>query len=240
MSESRLPAKIQNIVSAFTQGLKEVYPDELVSVILYGSAASGEFVDKHSNLNLLVVLKTGELSVLKRSNKLVRKTALINSLFLTEDYISASTDTFPIEFLDMRENYAVIFGKDVLKDIHIDLGNLRFQCEQELKAKLIKLRQGYLYSNNNPDELRGMLLLMINPVLHISRNILRLKGKACPYKKSDIIRQLADDFAIDADCWNRILSAKNKQIKISNIQIDGLFGRFIKDLGNLTGIADEL
>jgi len=29
----------------------------LVSVVLYGSAASGEYADNHSNLNFLVILK---------------------------------------------------------------------------------------------------------------------------------------------------------------------------------------
>jgi len=34
---------------------------------------------------------------------------------MTEEYIAKSKDVFPIEFLDMQENYAVIYGKDVLK-----------------------------------------------------------------------------------------------------------------------------
>jgi predicted nucleotidyltransferase len=240
MEQLKISDQYKNILQKFIQGLKDVYPEELLSIILYGSAASGEFVDKHSNLNLLVVLKNTDLEVIKKSSKLVRKFKMINALFLTEDTIANSIDIFPIEFLDMQENYFLLYGKDVLKDIQVDIRHLQFQCEQELKAKLIKLRQTYLLLNNNMVALRGLLFMSFTSILHILRNVLRIKGRKPPYLKQEVLKELALEFKIDIAVWEKILSAKNKKIKLTGREIEQLFISFVRELESVVAIVDKL
>jgi len=240
MEQLKITDQYKNILQNFTQGLKDVYPTELVALILYGSAASGEFVDKHSNLNLLAVLINTDLAVLKKSARLIAKFKLINTLFLTEDYIANSIDIFPVEFLDMQENYFVLYGKDVLKDIQVDIRNLRFQCEQELKAKLLKLRQAYLLLNNNLPALRSLLFMSFTSVLHILRNVLRIKGGKPPYLKHEVLKELAREFKINLAVWDKILLAKNKKIKLNTREIEQLFISFVRELESIVAIVDKL
>lgn len=235
-----MPNRFKENLQKFVQGLKDIYQDRLISIILYGSAASGEFIEKHSNLNLLVVLENTNLENLKRASKVINKSKVINPLFLTEDYIKRSTDIFPIEFLDIQENYSVLYGKNILEDINIDIRNLRFQCEQELKAKLITLRQLYLKISADKAALKDLLFRSVTSVLHILRNVLRLKGKKPPYKKEDILRELDGEFLIDVNIWRKILQAKNKQIKLRNKDIEGLFVDFIAELEKIVDIVDRL
>ena len=232
--------KFKNNLHIFTQNLKDIYKEELLSLILYGSAASGEFIDKHSNLNVLVVLKNTDLSNLKKASGVINKFKMINPLFLTEDYITSSTDIFPIEFIDMQENYILLYGKDILKEINIDIKNLRFQCEQELKAKLIHLRQGYIRINNDKAALRNLLFRSFTSVLHILRNVLRLKNKKPSYLKQDILKEVALEFPIDTIIWGKILAAKNKQIKLSNKETEELFVDFVRALEEIVGMVDKL
>jgi len=240
MQELRLPDKLEKSVQDFIQRLKDTYQDGLISVILYGSAASGEFIDKHSNLNLLVVLKSTDLENIKKAANLTNKFRMINPLFFTEKYINSSTDIFPIEFLDMQENYLILYGRDVLKDINIDIKNLRFQCEQELKSKLINLRQLYLTENKDEPALRRLLFKSFTSVLHILRNVLRLKGKKAPYKKEDIIKGLALEFEFDSKNWRKILAAKNKQIKLRHKDTEELFVNFVRELEKIVETVDRL
>ncbi len=240
MQELSLPDKLEKSVQDFIQRLKDTYQDGLISVILYGSAASGEFIDKHSNLNLLVVLRSTDLENLKKAASLTNKFRMINPLFFTEKYINSSTDIFPIEFLDMQENYLILYGRDVLKDINIDIKNLRFQCEQELKSKLINLRQLYLTANNDEPALRRLLFKSFTSVLHILRNVLRLKGKKPPYKKEDILKEVALEFEFDSKNWNKILAAKNKQIKLRQKDTEGLFVNFVRELEKIVETVDRL
>lgn len=240
MEQLKIKDRYKNILQSFIQGLKNIYPGELISLILYGSAVSGEFVDKHSNLNLLVVLTNTDLELIKKSSKLIRKFKLNNTLFLAENYIASSTDIFPIEFLDMQENYSVLYGKDVLKNIQVNTGNLRFQCEQELKAKLIRLRQAYLLLNNNIPALRSLLFASFTSVLHILRNVLRIKGKKPPYLKDELLKELVLEFKIDMGVWDKILQAKNKKIKLAAGEIDQLFISFVRELELVVNIIDKL
>ncbi len=240
MQELSLPDKLEKSVQDFIQRLKDTYQDGLISVILYGSAASGEFIDKHSNLNLLVILKNTDLENLKKAASLTNKFRMINPLFFTEKYINSSTDIFPIEFLDMQENYLILYCRYVLKDINIDIKNLIFQCEQELKSKLINLRQLYLTANKDEPALRRLLFKSFTSVLHILRNVLRLKGRKPPYKKEDILKEVALEFEFDSKNWNKILAAKNKQIKLSQKDTEGLFVNFVRELENIVETVDRL
>jgi len=240
MEELKIPSRLKNNIQVFIQKLKDIYQQDLISAILYGSAASGEFVDKHSNLNLLVVLKNTDLENLKKAARVINKFNMINPLFLNEDYIVNSTDIFPIEFLDIQENYLVLYGKDVLKSINIDIRNLRFQCEQELKSKLINLRQLYLRINKDKTALRNLFFKSFTSILHILRNVLRLKGKKPAYKKEDILKELVSEFQIDMSIWGKILAAKVKQIKLNNKDTEQLFIAFLRELEKIVDIVDKL
>lgn len=240
MEQLKITDRHKNILQKFTQRLKDIYPEELLSLILYGSAVSGEFVDKHSNLNLLAVLKNTDLEVIKKSSRLIHKFKIINTLFLSEDYVANSIDIFPIEFLDMQENYFVLYGKDILKNIQIDIRNLRFQCEHELKAKLLKLRQAYLLLNDNMPALRSLLFMSFTSVLHILRNVLRIKGRKPPYLKHEALKELASELKIDIHLWEKILSAKNKEIRLAGREIEQLFISFVRELESIVAIVDKL
>lgn len=240
MPEANISDKLKINISLFVNELKEGFGDGLISVILYGSAASGEFVSRRSNLNFLVILKDHGISVLKNGAKIVGKFPDFEPLFLTEPYINRSTDIFPIEFLDMKENYTVIYGKDALKDITVDTGNLRFQCEHELKVKLISLRQLYLKSSRDKRLLLYALLKSFTSSLHILRNVLRLKSITPPYKKELIIVELAKVTPIDVLVWERILAVKNKREHLNKDSIDRLFVKFIEELEKTAELVDRL
>jgi len=242
MQQLKLAQKFKDTLDDFINNLKDIYGEGLISVILYGSAASGEFVERRSNLNLLVILKNTDLENLRKASGVINKWKFkaIRPLFFTEEYIKSSNDVFPIEFLDMKENYAVLMGKDVLKDISIDTKNLRFQCEQELKVKLINLRQLYLRRNKDKTAVANLLFKSFNSILHILRNVLRIKGKQPPYLKEEILKEISAEFQIDNNAWEKILAAKNKQIRLSTREIERLFINFVKDLEKIINVVDKL
>jgi len=240
MQELKLPDKIKDALQRFCGGLREVFGHNLVAVILYGSAASGEFIQRHSNLNVLVVLKDTGLVILKKGGDLINKFPGINVLFFSEDYIRTSTDIFPIEFLDMQENYLVLLGRDVLEDLEIDTANLRFQCEQELKSKLITLRQVYLKVYRNRNLLNNLLFKSANSILHVLRNVLRLRGRKAPYLKADILTELGLEFKVDISIWRQILEAKNQQRRLSLKDSERLFTGLIRELEKIVDIVDKL
>jgi predicted nucleotidyltransferase len=240
MQNLNIDKRISSKIEDFILRLKEIYPKEIVSVILYGSAASGEFVSRNSNLNFLIIFSNLELLSLKPLASLMERFPLFEPLFLSEEYIAKSQDVFPIEFLDMQENYSLLYGKDVLKNIVIDTKNLRFQCEHELKVKLIALRQHYIFSNKNNKALQFFIIKTFISVLHISRNILRLKGIRPPYKKEEIICALTHVADIDTALWNKLLKAKQNVEKLRKDEIESIYKSFISDLQKIISAVDNL
>jgi predicted nucleotidyltransferase len=229
------------MVYAFVQELQVIYGKALVSAILYGSAASGEFAKHSSNINLLVVLENADLHNLTNASGLInrRKYSLIRPLLLSEDYIRSSLDVFPIEFLDMKENYTVLAGKDILEGLSVDLKNLRFECEYELKSKLLNIKNLYLRSKGSED-LKVLLFKSFTSIVHMMRNCLRIKGVEPPYLKQEVLNVFSREFGIDAVNFNKILGAKNKNTRLSYAELDGMLLDLVGDLEKIIRMADNL
>ncbi len=242
MKELKLSNKIKKILVDFIERIKVSQGENLVSVILYGSAASGEFSDKHSNINILVVLNDSGLGEITKIASFFNKAKFtnINPLFFTRDFINQSLDVFPVEFLDIKENYFVLFGEDVPVNFNIDIKNLRYQCEHELRTKLINIRKLYLENLKSPKLLRSILVSSCNSVLHVTRNLLRIKNKPTPYAKDEIINQLSKEFGLDAEIFTKVLDIKKRNLKPGILITVGLFSGFINELEKIIKIVDSL
>jgi hypothetical protein len=57
-------------------------------------------------------------------------------LFLTRSDLSSSLDSYPIEFLNMKNRYRLVYGEDVLQKLSFNPLAVRLQIERELKGKL--------------------------------------------------------------------------------------------------------
>ena len=241
MEELSLPEKLKDTLNEFIIRLKNTYGEELISIVLYGSGASGEFTTRYSNVNLLVILKDTSLDNLNKISTLItrHKFQMIKPLFFSEGYIKRSIDVFPIEFLDMKENHIVLHGKDVLSSLAIDIKNLRFQCEQELKAKLVNIKDAYLRIRNK-QELKRLLFSSFTSIIHILRNLVRLKGNSPSYLKEDVLKDISREFNIDTTNFNKILDAKKKNLILGREETESLFFALVTDLEKIIDIVDKL
>ncbi|HTZ11437.1 MAG TPA: nucleotidyltransferase domain-containing protein [Candidatus Margulisiibacteriota bacterium] len=241
MQKLNLPGKTIKIIDSLIKELRDIYAKELVSIILYGSAASGEFVQQASDVNLLVVLDNAELPNLTRVSRLISKGKykFIKAIFISQDYMHSCLDVFPIEFLDMKENYALLAGKDILEGLNVDLKNLRFQCEYELKSKLLNIKNLYL-RNNGREDLEVLLFKSFTSILHLMRNLLRLKNVSPPYLKQDVLNVFSHEFGISVFNFNIILAAKNKNTRLSYAELDDMLLGLVLDLEKIIRITNNL
>ncbi len=216
MHALNLPVKEKSILDAFVELLRKTYGDGLQSVIAYGSSVGPEFIHGGSNINLLVVLNdTGLASLNPISGFLARPAAhILHPIFFTEHDLQNSLDVFPIEFLDAHDRYMVLAGRDILKDIRIDRKNLRFQCEQELKSRLLNIKTSYV-KNPQPHAVRALLVSACTSLIPLIRNTLRLKGIEPPQDKETIVTEAAREFQCDAAPFLKTLKLKKKELKIS-------------------------
>lgn len=206
-----LTGPLKTLLESFTGHLDALYGRGLVSVIVYGSATADGYHAEHSDINLAIVLTDTAIPTLAKAHRLVneRRYRAIHPVFFTEKHIRSSLDVFPLEFLDMQERYIMVYGKDVLKDIRVDTRHLRFQCEHELKSKLIAIKSAYLRTQSGTDA-RELLFRSCTSLLHILRNLLRLKGKVPPHEKDALITDIETAFGVDAKVIRSVLAIKQR------------------------------
>ncbi|MCS6896987.1 MAG: hypothetical protein NZM29_03360, partial [Nitrospira sp.] len=83
-----LPEATDKLLRAYVQDVVKTFEDRLKAVLLYGSAVRGDFLPGRSNLNILLVVSSCELSVLKQYVPLQArwgKEQVVAPLFLTDD-----------------------------------------------------------------------------------------------------------------------------------------------------------
>ncbi len=236
----KLNSHVKKVLVPFNQAMIALHGDNLKSISLYGSAVGEDFIPKKSNVNLLLVMERIDPPDLKKSLKLInqgRKKGIV-PLLLTVEHIKSSTDTFPIEFLEMKENYVLIYGKDTLGELEVKGRNVRLQCEQQLKGGLIRLYQVYLEIGMRKKRIRSLLINSLISLIPIFRSLLRLKGKALPVKKRDIISGLEREFTVNGGLFLKVLEMKEgKKVKDN---LEKLFGDYLEEVEKLCIICDRM
>jgi len=240
---SEFPQPVQPVISEFASKLIENLNDNVHSILVYGSAAGGNYNPGISNINIAVIVKNLDFSVLNQSIAMVksgRKHKISTPLFLTKEYILNSLDVFPIEFSEIKQQHKVIFGEDVFKDLDIPLKDVRLLCEQQVKGKLLHLRQAYLDIGSKPPVLKDLLSSVLSDLVPIFRQLIILKGQQPIEQKEQMLGQLARIFSLDLQPFLAIYHDKSKKSVIASHQVEAHYQNFLNQLENLSRHMDSL
>jgi len=243
INEKRLHIEVQKKFIPYLETMSEIHGDNLISVFIYGSAAGENYVPKVSDINSACVFRNLNPSILKSSLKAVSKgisKKIAAPLFLTKDYINSSLDVFPIEFLDMKESHVLLYGEDVLSGLEIKGEHIRLFCEQQLKGKLIRIRQAYLEVGLKKKGLEALLKESLNSLIPIFRNLIRLKEEQPPVSKAEILRQLCQIFELDENVFLPIYKDTTNDEKIANQEIDVFLEKYLSQIKKLAGMVDKI
>ncbi len=146
----------------FLDRLQPAAGANLVSVVLYGSAATGEFRPGQSDLNILCLVNHADASDLESLHAISEwwiKKGNHPPLIFTRDELNRSADVFAIELLDMKSSHRILFGPDFLTDLEVPLHLHRLQVERELRTNWLRLRQAIIAA---PLTEKSHLALMTN------------------------------------------------------------------------------
>ncbi|MDY6855250.1 MAG: hypothetical protein SWO11_11195 [Thermodesulfobacteriota bacterium] len=239
----KIPKDPKEIFQDFTKDYKNAFGSDLISIILHGSGASGDYIPKKSDINFLIVLSEKGIEILERSFKIItkwRKRSVNTPLFLTKDYILSSIDTFPVEFFNMKMNYVLVYGEDVLSDLTFEREHMRIECERELKAKLLQLRQGYLQTSHKTGHMQLLIASSITTFIAIFKAILYLKDIKIPAHKDQTLALMCEKFNLNYEIFSTLLNIKKKERKPSRNKMDSLIHEYISEIKRISSIVDTM
>jgi predicted nucleotidyltransferase len=223
--------------------LRAASGENLLSVILYGSAADGEFHPDFSNVNLLCVLRESSFSALTAIAPAVEwwaKQKHHEPLVLTREELERSTDVFSIEFLDMKQRHRVLFGEDVLSGLQIPMHLHRAQLEYELREKLILLRERLLLAANDKKQLRELMLNSLSTFITLFRHGLIALGDTPPKAKREAVQALAARIPFDASAFLQLLDIREHKAETKQFDVTDVFARYLAAVQQVTAAVDKM
>jgi hypothetical protein len=210
--------KLQELVSR----IHYACGDDLVSVVLYGSAARDDYHEQYSDVNVMVVLRhmkpslypalSGVLNWWSREEKLRPPTVM------TIEELRESADVFAIEMLDIQAAHKTLYGDDVVSAIEVPMNLHRVEVEHDLRTTLLRLRHHLLLTADGDDELKAVLGRSVTSVITLFRHALIALGENPPHAKPKVLEHAAEVFGFNVQPLRAVLELRSDGQQIDNVR----------------------
>jgi predicted nucleotidyltransferase len=225
--------------------LKATHGDNLAAVVLYGSAASGDFVQLESDYNLLIALHRITPEELRLAQAPTREWQRLGHplpVYFTFAELHDAADVFPIEFHQMERARVVLYGRDPFENFHISDENLRHQTEYELRSKLIQLRRLYIPASVSAERMRDLMSDSLSSFATLFAPVILLHGQEPPVLKQEIVRATARLLGLETGVFERIfeLRAAGAGASLGEQEADELFASYMAQVERVIDAVDRM
>lgn len=233
----------EQLLDELVQRLRDGLGGDLLSVVLYGSAVTGDFQEKVSDLNVLCVLKEVGPKQLEKAYPAVdrwMKKKQPAPVILSLEEVENAHDAFAIEFLDIRAAYRVLYGEDVVGAISVEPSHHRHQVEHELRSRLLRLRERFLAIQKDRRQVIQLMTDSIPTFATLFRHALILSGDEPPVRKREIFLQSAAKFAISPAPFEKLLEVRQGGRRLGDAEIRPLFEEYLSEITRTAEHVDRL
>ena len=202
-----MEAKLTELVNR----LKTASGDNLKSVVLYGSAATGEFRAEHSDLNVLCLVERASAADLEQLHAAADwwiRQGNHPPLIFTREELQRSADVFAIELLDMKLNHRILFGQDFFTHLEVPLNLHRLQVERELRTNWLRLRQAILAAPLNDKAHLAIMSRSVSSFCVLFRHALMALGQPMPATKREAVAAVASLTGADPSGFHAVLDLR--------------------------------
>jgi len=217
--------------------------ERLGSITVVGSSLTDDFRPGASDINTVVVLERYDTAALKTVASLaksMRSRRLSPPLLMTASYVDRSRDVFGVELLDFQLAHQTIFGEDPFAGLEIAKGDVRLQCERELKAMLVRMRQGYIAAAGNRKLVRDVLISTAKGLAPLVRAMLWLRDIDRPPTMQAALRKVGQEFKVNLDAVIATERWRHEKPRLSDLEIENAFETIVGAVDVLSTTVDEL
>jgi len=233
-----MEAKLKELVDR----LQAAARDNLQAVALYGSAATGEFHEGHSDLNILCLVKhavSSDLEALHGVTEWWTKKDNHPPLIFTHDELQRSADVFAIELLDMKSRHRILFGEDFLTTLEVPLNLHRLQVERELRTNWLRLRQAILAAPLDAKSHLGIMTHSLSAFCALFRHALLALGQPMPATKREAVSAAASLTAADPSAFQSLLDLREGKRSKDAIDVEASLRSYLACVEAVTNEVDR-
>src|SRR5215468_11726427 len=223
--------------------LRSAQGENLVSVIVYGSAIEAPGKAKRSDYQLLIGARRLAASDLRQLRPVVRWWTDMGyemPVFFTPNEFDDSFDVFPIEFRSMKRAYRVLDCRDLLAGREASKEHLRWQTEHELRGKLLRLRSLALPAGESSDQLGSLMTESVVTFVRLIRPVLEIVGEEPPLGRMATARRVGEILNLDTSPVVRVLRLRDEPAGLMEIEIQDLFASYLDCLTRVVEAVDNL
>ncbi len=250
MTESQIDSTLDAVPEAIRKPLKAVIGHmrpalggNFAGLTVVGSALTDDYHPGTSDINTVLLLEThtsAALMAVASMAKPLRKQHASPPLLMTTSYIERSRDVFGVEFLDFQLTHATVLGDDPFAAMSFNKADVRLQCERELKATLIRLRQGYIAAAGRNELVRDVLIAAAKGLAPLLRAMLWLKDIERPKTMEATFGKAAGEFSINLDSAAKAERWRYEKPRLTDAEIETAFGAIYAASDKLATLVDEL
>jgi predicted nucleotidyltransferase len=233
---------MEKLLNELIEKLKATAGDNLKSVVLYGSAAGGEYHAKHSDLNVLCLVEragAAELELLGPVAQWWTRKGHPAPLVFTLEELRRSADVFAIELLDIQERHRILFGDDFLGALDVPMTLHRLQVERELRTNWLRFREAILATPPKNAARLGLMTKSISSFTALFRHALIALGEAVPDSKRAVIDHIARLVGSNASAFHTILDVREGKQKESQVDVTATVRAYLELVERVTDEVDR-
>jgi hypothetical protein len=222
--------------------LKAAVQDNLKAVVLYGSAASGEYRSGHSDLNILCLVERADSAVLERLHAPTEwwiRQGHPAPLVFTLGELQHSADIFAIELLDMKLSHRILHGEDFLATFEVPLHQHHLQVERELRTGWLRIREAVVAAPLSNKAHLGIMLESVSPFCTLFRHALMVLGQTMPATKREAVDAVASLTGGDPTAFRAILDLREGKRKKGDIDVEASLNAYLELVSVVTNEVDR-
>lgn len=174
------------------QQLKELFGEHLTCVCAY-----------HKNTKWCIVVEELMFDDLVTLADMIKQFTHV-PLIITMTELVKSKDVFCLEYLSIKQDHTLMYGKDVFKDMTFKAPDVRRQLEFEFRSKLINLRETFMHVAKSKPDLDFFVEKSLPTLMPLFIGILRLKNIVVPVSEPEIFNILAMKYKLNVEVLHNI------------------------------------
>jgi hypothetical protein len=175
----QLPPPFAEVLNSFLQSSKDAFGPDLLSVVLFGSAAEGK-LRATSDLNLILVLSSfhqDKADHLRQALRVAQAAIQLHPMFLLKNEIPHAARSFAPKFADIRRRRAILFGEDPFASLTISRDAEIRQLRQQLLNFILRLRAAYVARSLREEQLSLLIAGALGPLRSYAAVLLEIEGR---------------------------------------------------------------
>lgn len=233
-----LPCGVRERLSEFSASLEAALGENLVGVLVHGSAVRGEYRAGESNLDVLVILERAEfahLEAIGNAIQVARYSARIEPMIVTEEEIAGASDAFPIFYDEIKQRHILVAGRDPFVGVEVQDTYRRLAIEQELRVAQVVLRRAVADAFGAREAIGGAVARKVRQVRAPLHALLGLKGIACAPDLAAVLAKVGEVYGVDVTT----LRTARDTPELAHAALVTLLTRSIADVNTLLQVSRE-